>query len=117
VRGYGWRVISPTVEYCSDDGDCRRIPVGGETMVNGSVEARVRVWQGLWLVAFSDMGDVRGGVTRFAPTQWSYTMGPGVRYHSKIGVFRLDAGFRLNDSDYGQGQPIAAVHFGLGEAF
>jgi outer membrane protein assembly factor BamA len=117
VRGYGWRVISPSVEYCTDDGDCRRIPVGGQTMVNGSAEIRARVWKGLWLVAFSDMGDVRSGVNHFAPFRWSYTMGPGVRYHSKIGVFRLDAGFRLNDSDYGQGQPIAAVHFGLGEAF
>jgi outer membrane protein assembly factor BamA len=117
VRGYGWRVISPSVEYCTSDGDCRRIPVGGQTMVNASAEIRARVWKGLWLVAFSDMGDVRSGVNHFAPFRWSYTMGPGIRYHSKIGVFRLDAGFRLNDSDYGEGQPIAAVHFGLGEAF
>lgn len=116
VRGYGFRVISPSVEYCTDSG-CRRIPVGGQTMVNASAEIRARVWKDLWLVAFSDMGDVRGGVRHFAPFRWSYTMGPGIRYHSKIGVFRLDAGFRLNDSDYGRDQPIAAVHFGLGEAF
>lgn len=116
VRGYGFRVIAPSIEYCTDDG-CRRIPVGGQTMVNASTEIRGRVWKGLWLVAFADMGDVRAGVNEFAPMRWSYTMGPGVRYHSKIGVFRLDAGFRLNDSDYGAGQPIAAVHFGLGEAF
>ena len=116
VRGYGWRQISPKVQQCNDSG-CHQIPVGGETMVNGSAEIRVRVWRDLWMVAFSDMGDVRGGVDRFAPRQWSYTMGPGVRYHSKIGIFRLDGGFRLNQTEYARGQPIGAVHFGLGEAF
>jgi outer membrane protein assembly factor BamA len=118
VRGYGWRQISPKVDYCSDPSSCREIPVGGQTMITGSAEVRVRLWKGLWIVAFSDMGDVRSGVNQFAAAQrWSYTAGPGVRFHSKIGVFRLDAGFRLNHTEYGAGQPIGAVHFGLGEAF
>ncbi|MBC8071283.1 MAG: BamA/TamA family outer membrane protein, partial [Deltaproteobacteria bacterium] len=116
VRGYGWRRISPQIDDCDGD-SCRQIPVGGQTMVTGSFEARVRLWKGLWIVAFSDMGDVRSGVNQFAATRWSYTAGPGVRFHSKIGVFRLDAGFRLNETEYGRGQPIGAVHFGLGEAF
>lgn len=116
VRGYAFRVISPSVQWCTATG-CREIPVGGQTMVSGSAEIRTRVWKGLWLVAFGDMGDVRAGVSQFAPLEWSYTTGPGLRYHSKIGVFRLDVGFRLNDSEYGRDQPLAAVHFGLGEAF
>ena len=86
-------------------------------MVSGNFEIRGRVWKGLWLVAFTDMGDVRSGLFSYAPNQWSYTVGPGVRYHTKIGVFRLDAGFRVNKTEYGAGQPIGAVHFGLGEAF
>ncbi len=117
VRGYAYRQISPKIDYCNGDGSCRQIPIGGQTMVGGSAEIRVRAWRGLWIVAFSDMGDVRSGVRQFAPNQWSYTMGPGLRYHSKIGVFRLDAGFRLNHTEYGRGQPVGAVHFGLGEAF
>lgn len=116
VRGYAWRQISPKVDWCTDSG-CRQIPVGGQTMVSGSAEIRARIWRGLWGVVFSDMGDVRSGVNQFSATQWSYTMGPGLRLHSKIGVFRLDAGFRLNHTEYGRGQPIGAVHFGLGEAF
>ena len=116
VRGYAFRQISPKVERCTDD-ECRTLPVGGQTQVSASVEVRVRAWKDLWIVVFGDMGDVRAGVREFAPRQWSYTMGPGVRYHSKIGVFRLDGGFRLNQTEYGRGQPIGAVHFGLGEAF
>ncbi len=118
VRGYGVRQISPSIPSCDADGtDCNDIPVGGETMVSGNFEIRARAWKGLWFVAFTDMGDVRGGLFEFAPSKWSYTVGPGVRYHSKIGVFRLDVGFRVNKTEYGEGQPIAAVHFGLGEAF
>jgi len=116
VRGYGTRMISPRIEDCDAD-DCRWIPIGGQTMVSGNFEVRARVWKGLWLVAFTDMGDVRSELFRFTPQQWSYTVGPGVRYHSKIGVFRLDAGFRVNETEYGEDQPIGAVHFGLGEAF
>lgn len=116
VRGYGVREISPKLEYCPEE-DCRSIPIGGNTMVNGNFEIRGRVWKGLWLVAFTDMGDVRAGLFSYAPRQWSYTVGPGIRYHTKIGVFRLDAGFRVNKTEYGEGQPIGAAHFGLGEAF
>lgn len=118
VRGFAYRQISPKVSSCDADGsDCRQIPIGGQTMVSGSFEVRARVWKGLWLVAFADMGDVRAGVRSFDVSQWNYTAGPGVRYHSKIGVFRLDAGFRINTTEYGRGQPIGGVHFGLGEAF
>jgi len=117
VRGYAFREISPAVNFCNDDESCRGIPVGGQTMVSASAEIRLRVWSKLWLVAFTDMGDVRAGVNEFSPRVWSYTMGPGIRFHSKIGVFRLDGGFRLNDTEYGEGQPIGALHFGLGEAF
>ena len=116
VRGYGVREISPKIEDCAD-GDCRSIPIGGNTMISGNFEIRGRVWKGLWLVAFTDMGDVRDGLFSFAPRRWSYTVGPGIRYHTKIGVFRLDAGFRVNETEYGEGEPIGAVHFGLGEAF
>ncbi len=116
VRGFGYRTISPRIDSCRS-GSCRVIPIGGQSMVNASAEVRVRLWRDLWLVGFGDMGDVRAAVTRFTPSQWNYTMGPGLRYHSKIGVFRLDAGFRLNTTGYGRDQPIGAVHFGLGEAF
>lgn len=118
VRGWGIRQLSPVVQTCEIDGTCTQIPVGGDTMVLGSFETRVRVWRQLWVVAFFDVGDVQPEPLTVRPAQWSYTAGPGLRLHTRIGVFRLDLGLRLNDQPerYGD-QPRWALHFGLGEAF
>jgi len=125
VRGWGLRRLSPrVVDPTRPDGTCgptdvrcRGVPFGGETMVLGNFEARVRVVDKLSTVAFFDMGDVRGGVSSFSPSDWNYSIGPGLRYDSPVGVFRLDAGFRLNETDTSQGERIWAIHFGLGETF
>lgn len=120
VRGWGLRRLSPQVYPLGcvrGDADCRSIPVGGNTMILGNLEARVRATRLLTLVAFLDVGDVRAGVNTFRPDQFNYSTGPGVRLDTPIGVFRLDVGFRLNTTEYALGQKIWAVHFGLGEAF
>ena len=48
----------------------------------------------------------------------SASTGPGLRYDSPIGTFRLDVGFRLNETDQTAFEKrIWAIHFGLGETF
>lgn len=116
VRGWGPRQLSPTVSRCSS-GSCQRIPVGGRTSVLGNAELRVRVWQELWTVAFFDLGDVQEDVATFRPSHWTYAMGPGLRYHSPIGSFRLDLGIRLNDPWQYPNDRRWALHLGLGGTF
>lgn len=119
VRGWGLRRLSPSVSSCAGDEDrgCRRIPVGGYTSALGNLEARVRTWKGLWAVGFFDVGDVQAAVSTIDPTHWSMSAGPGVRYDSPIGEFRLDLGVRLNDPYPHLDEPRWALHFGLGETF
>jgi len=121
VRGWGMRRLSPSVSSCdmgvADGQDCRRIPVGGYTSALGNAEARVRTWKGLWVVGFFDVGDVQQDVATFRFSRWAYSAGPGLRYDSPIGMFRLDLGVRLNDPYPWYGEPRWAVHFGLGESF
>lgn len=117
VRGWGQRRLSPYVSSCNDQGECSRVPVGGQTSVLGNFETRVRLWRELWGVAFFDMGDVQPEVATFRPQRWNYAAGPGLRYDSRIGTFRLDVGVRLNDPPQFRHQPRWAVHFGLGETF
>jgi len=125
VRGWGLRRLSPrVVDPMRPDGTCgqtdprcRGVPFGGDTMVLGNFEVRVRAVDKLNVIAFFDMGDVRGGVASFSPKNWNYSIGPGLRYDSPVGVFRLDAGFRLNETDTSMGERVWAIHFGLGEAF
>jgi outer membrane protein assembly factor BamA len=116
MRGWGVRRLSPYVTWCTET-TCDTIPVGGNTSVLGNFETRVRVWKKLWMVGFFDAGDVQPKVATFRPQEWNYSTGPGVRYHSRIGTFRLDVGVRLNDPPRFAHQPRWAVHLGLGEAF
>lgn len=123
VRGWGLRRLSPKVilEDCKSNntGPCEDgVPTGGQTMVLANFETRVRMFNKVSMVAFFDMGDVRAGIRSFSPKNWNYSAGPGVRYESPIGVFRLDVGFRLNETDQSRYENrIWAVHFGLGETF
>lgn len=119
VRGWGMRRLSPSVSQCqgSEEQGCRRIPVGGYTSVLSNAEVRVRTWKGLWAVGFVDMGDVQEEVATFAPSRLAWSAGPGLRYDSPIGMFRLDLGVRLNDPYPLYDEPRWALHFGLGESF
>ena len=83
----------------------------------GSFEVRVRTWRKLWAATFLDVGDVRSGVTDFAPREWNYSVGGGLRYDTPVGKIRLDVGFRVNETPLSQGEPIWGLHLGLGESF
>ena len=118
VRGWPFRRLSPRVEVCDDAGEnCDQVPVGGNTMVHGTAELRVRAVADLWLATFGDMGDVREGVADFAASGLMYSTGGGLRYYSPVGALRLDVGVRLNDDERFPEPRIWAIHFGLGETF
>lgn len=118
VRGWPLRRLSPRVSLCPDDpSSCRGTPVGGLSMVTGSVEARINLAGPLWMAVFGDMGDVQSKQFTVRPADWLYTTGGGFRFKSDIGVFRLDVGGQLNTSDRFPEPRRWALHFGIGEAF
>ena len=105
VRGYDYQGIGPR--------DARDRPLGGLSLVEGSVELRQRVSGSFGIVAFVDAGSVG---TSSAPEFSDVRVGAGLglRYATTIGPLRLDVGVPLNrqpgDSGYG-------IYVGLGQAF
>ena len=108
VRGYGYQAVGPR----NDLGE----PVGGRSLVEASVEARVGTgfFDGaLSVVPFFDVGSVSIESTpnfRFI----KYGAGVGVRYESGFGPLRLDVGVPLNPEP--EDAPVA-VYVSLGQAF
>jgi outer membrane protein assembly complex protein YaeT len=88
VRGWGRYQISPTTE--------RGLPIGGRSLLEGSVELRFSVIGPLGAVAFLDAGQVGAGAWQFTTDDMRYAAGGGLRYTSLIGVVRADMGFQLN---------------------
>ncbi|WP_026326100.1 autotransporter assembly complex protein TamA [Sphingomonas sp. Mn802worker] len=105
VRGYGFQAIGPR--------DVNNDPIGGRSLSEFSIEARVRAFGNFGIVPFFDGGNIYTGVVPdFKGLQ--YGAGLGVRYYSNFGPIRLDVGTPLNPQP---GDSRVAVYVSLGQAF
>lgn len=104
VRGYGFQRIGPR--------DVNNDPVGGRSLVEFSLEARVRVGS-FGIVPFVDAGNI---YTESLPdfSGLRYGAGLGVRYYSDFGPIRVDVGTPINRQS---GDSRIAVYVSLGQAF
>ena len=105
VRGYGFQSIGPR----DPDND----PIGGRSLTEFSLEARVRVFGNIGVVPFFDGGNIyTSPLPKF--TGLRYGTGLGVRYYSNFGPIRLDVGTPINPQP---GDARVAVYVSLGQAF
>ncbi len=105
VRGYGFQSIGPR--------DTRGRPLGGASVIEGSVELRQRFGQNLGGVAFLDAGGV--GLEPFTPTdELRVGAGVGVRYYTAFGPVRADVAVPLVRQ---QGGNNFGLYIGIGHAF
>ncbi|MCL6697245.1 BamA/TamA family outer membrane protein [Sphingomonas sp. NSE70-1] len=108
VRGYGYQRIGPR--------DVDNDPIGGRSLAEFSLEARVRLKAfggNFGVVPFIDGGTLS---TEALPDfkDWQIGVGIGARYYSSFGPIRLDIGTPLNRQ---KGDGRIAVVVGLGQAF
>jgi translocation and assembly module TamA len=108
VRGYGYQQLGPR----DADGD----PIGGRSLAEFSLEARVRLKAlggNFGVVPFLDGGTLTNGSLPDI-THWQFGAGLGVRYYSSFGPIRVDVGTPLNPRS---GDSRVAVTVSLGQAF
>ncbi|WP_419866769.1 autotransporter assembly complex protein TamA [Alteraurantiacibacter aestuarii] len=108
VRGYGYRQIGPL----NGLGD----PTGGRSLVEFSLEARIRTGLmdgAVGVVPFIDAGSVgQDPIPGFDAIKFG--AGVGLRYHSSFGPIRIDIAAPLNP---GPNDAPVAVYVALGQAF
>ncbi len=105
VRGYAYQDIGPR--------DVNNDPIGGRSLTEFSLEARVRTFGSFGLVPFLDAGTISTG--ELPPISGlHYGTGLGVRYYSNFGPIRLDVGTPINPQP---GDKRIAVYVSLGQAF
>ncbi|UVO51914.1 autotransporter assembly complex protein TamA [Sphingomonas sp. SUN019] len=105
VRGYGFQSIGPR--------DPNNDPIGGRSLTEFSIEARVRAFGNFGIVPFFDGGNI---YTSPLPklSDFRYGAGLGVRYYSNFGPIRVDVGTPINPQP---GDSRVAVYVSLGQAF
>ena len=105
VRGYGYQDIGPR--------DPNNDPIGGRSLTEFSIEARVKAFGNFGIVPFFDGGNIyTSPLPKFS--EFRFGTGIGVRYYSSFGPIRLDVGTPINPQ---KGDPRVAVYVSLGQAF
>jgi translocation and assembly module TamA len=107
VRGFAYQSAGPR--------DAWNNPLGGASVVEGSVEFRQRIGKAFGAVAFVDAGsaytDTLPDFSQMAPRVGT---GVGVRYYTGFGPARLDVGFPLNKRE---GDAPFGLYVSIGQAF
>jgi outer membrane protein assembly complex protein YaeT len=108
VRGYKLDYLGPR----NSSGD----PVGGESVLELSLEGRFPIYQKIGGVVFMDAGNVFPKIHNLALGQLKYAPGFGLRYLSPIGAIGVDIAFPTNRINYQQDSPYQ-LHFTVGYGF
>lgn len=106
VRGFANNRLGPL--------DLNGNPIGGNSLIEGSVELRfpiTRTWGG---ALFVDFGNVFAPALTYSLSDLRYTGGAGIRYFTPVGPLRLDVAFIL---DREPGDQTAPLYFSIGQAF
>lgn len=106
MRGFALNRLGPL--------DRNRNPVGGNSLLEGSVELRFPIVGDLGGAVFVDAGNVFRPSLTYHLDDLRYAAGPGIRYNTPIGPVRLDVAFLL---DRRPGESFGRVEFSLGQAF
>lgn len=109
VRGYAYRNIGVNVDR---DGDS--YVIGGRSLIESSVEARVRITDTIGAVGFVDAGYVGEESFPDFAEDLRLGVGAGIRYNTGLGPIRLDVAVPLDRTD---DDPSFAFYVGIGQAF
>lgn len=107
VRGYRLDYLGPR--------NLSGSPIGGNALLEGSLEARIPIYKELRAVAFLDFGNVYLQTRDVDVGQLKYSSGFGLRYQTFIGPIGVDVGFPLNPIDSSKDR--YRFHFTIGQAF
>jgi len=106
TRGYARHLLGPL----NGEGD----PVGGRSLLEGSLELRTPVYGAFGGVVFFDVGEVRRREASWTLGDLQFGAGLGVRYATPVGPLRVDLGIPFEAPP---SEPHWQVHFSIGQAF
>ncbi len=108
VRGYAFRTLSPLGPF--------NLPVGGRSLLETSLEARIKVTDTIGVVPFFDAGTAFASSLPDFDERIRKSVGLGLRYYTGIGPIRADLAFPL-DPIRGTKEFPVALYLSLGQAF
>ncbi|HJE25834.1 MAG TPA: autotransporter assembly complex protein TamA [Methylorubrum populi] len=108
VRGYAFRTLGPRGPF--------NLPIGGRSLLEASIEARIKVTDTIGVVPFFDAGTAFASSLPDFDERIRKAAGIGVRYYTGIGPIRADLAFPLDRIKGNRELPVA-LYISLGQAF
>ncbi|KAA2236040.1 autotransporter assembly complex protein TamA [Salinarimonas soli] len=105
VRGFRYRSLGP--RFLGE-------PIGGRSLLEGSVEARIKVTDTIGIVPFVDAGTAFASSLPDGSQRLRVAAGLGLRYYTGIGPIRLDVATPVGRE---RGDRPVAIYIGFGQAF
>lgn len=117
VRGYERRQLGPKddPELAGEERDPE--PIGGNGLLETSVELRFPISGKFRGAAFVDAGNVWDDANQISPGDIEYTPGAGLRYVTPVGPVRLDVARRMSNDEDERNLPRWVFHISIGNAF
>lgn len=107
IRGYRYQTVGPRGPF--------NFTVGGRSLFEGSIEARVKVTDTIGIVPFFDVGGAYAGqVPDFLRGDTRMSAGIGLRYYTGIGPLRLDVAFPITPRP---GDQPVVLYVSIGQSF
>jgi outer membrane protein assembly complex protein YaeT len=106
IRGFAPKRVGPL--------DSQGRPLGGDSLLLGGVELRFPIFGDLGGVVFVDAGNVYSGNFSYNLSDLRFGVGPGFRYNTPVGPFRVDFGIALNRRP---SDKFGRLDFSIGQSF
>ena len=106
-RGYRFDYLGPRT--------ASGLPIGGEALMEGSIEARIPLYQNFRAAIFTDFGNVFLKTTNFDLGQLKYASGVELRYMTPIGPLGVGIGVPWNPIN--SHKDNYRVYFSIGQSF
>ena len=106
IRGFALNRVGPRAA----DG----APLGGHSLIEGSMELRFAVVGEVGGVFFVDFGQVFEASLDYRLEELRYAIGPGIRYNTPIGPVRFDVGFIIGRRP---DEPFSRIELSILQAF
>lgn len=107
LRGYRYLTVSPLNKHHK--------PIGGRSLMTGTVELRARATEDFGWVLFYDLGNVYESTLPKFDRKVLTSAGLGIRYHTPVGPLRFDIAFPLQPRSHLD--RVLQVYLSVGQAF
>jgi translocation and assembly module TamA len=107
LRGYRYMSVSPL--------NHKHKPIGGRSLVVGSLELRTKISENIGLVGFYEAGNVYSTPYPNFKEKILQSVGLGIRYHTPVGPLRCDVGIPLNPRKHVDNG--CEIYFSIGQSF